>query len=731
MAVKPYRSAAEYYQHHLQWIDAYLYSYLEGFTEKMHTSGKEHVKRGKITESDVKGALERSVLGGTKGEVLNESKASAEAIYSAIEKRRAATLEGGAYDGSDLFLPMEYLNSVFKLSKFERFAVLLSFATELDRKYEKIFAYFNDYVSQKYPTVQTACLIFDQKPEVYMRNLTRFYGDSKLMKYFFTGQDVNRSSMQLKLQDPIVNFLMDSELEAIVLPEFLKLYLPDEVPSPLMAHQGVQQKIAAYLKALPSNRKRRVVMNLHGQEGIGRLAQIKHYCHERGQSAVIMSMERLDLIHLRGQDRYADTLKELAQVLLMHQAVLVLTNCYIEKHQDLLKLFFDDFLMDHAPFLKVVFLLSDKPLPALTRPDQTLTVLRIELENLKGKSRQSLFEHHLLKTRKHSAADLTSLSSKFLFTPDQIENAVQDAVELARLEGLEVIDSHTFHHACRNQLSHSLNKRAQRIDAGGSWDQLILPQGAIDVLSEICDHVKYKSLVLDEWGFGAHLAYGTGLAVLFAGPPGTGKTFSARILAKELDLELYKVDLSQMISKYIGETEKNINALFDEAAGSSAILLFDEGDALFGKRTEMKDSHDRYANVETAFLLQKIEAYEGISILTTNFMQNIDPAFLRRFRFIVHYPIPDVSSRLEIWRGIYPDQVPLSKNIDFEFLAKHFELTGGHIKNIALSSAFKAASRNEKVAMKSIMQSIQHELGKTGRAVLRSDFGEYAYMLDS
>ncbi len=144
----------------------------------------------------------------------------------------------------------------------------------------------------------------------------------------------------------------------------------------------------------------------------------------------------------------------------------------------------------------------------------------------------------------------------------------------------------------------------------------------------------------------------------------------------------------------------------------------------------MKDSHDRHANVETAFLLQQVEAYEGISILTTNFMQNIDPAFLRRFRFVVHFPIPDIESRLQIWNGIYPEPVPMSKHVDFEFLAKNFELTGGHIKNIALSSAFKAASNGGKVDMKSIMLSIQHELGKTGKAVLRSDFGEYAYMLD-
>ncbi len=730
MGMQPYRSAAEYYQHHLRWIDSYLSSYLDVFTDKMHTSGKEHIKKSKITEADVSFALQQSVLSAGGGSLSKNVPSTVESIYEAIDKRRKITLEEDAYDGSSLFLPMEYLNSVFKLSRFERFVVLLSFAVELDRKYEKIFGYFNDYTSWKYPTVQTACLIYDQTPEAYMRNLTRFYGDSKLMKYFFVEADSNRSSMQLKLQGPIVNFLMDSELEAIVLPDFIRLYLPDETPLPLMAHQTLQKKLAQYLESLPAGRKRRIVMNLHGNDGIGRLSQIKHYCHSHGQSAVILSLERLQMILKSGEQPYIEALKQLSQILLMHQAVLVLTNCHVERHHELLRQFFEDFLIDLAPFLKVVFILSNQALPPLTRPDHALTVLRIEMKDISGKTRESLFEHHLLKSRKQSSADLTSISSKFQFTPDQIENAVQDAIELSRIEGKELIDSHTFHHACRNQLNHSLNKRAQRIDGGGSWKQLVLPESSIQVLNEICDHVKYKSLVLDEWGFSEHLAYGTGLAVLFAGPPGTGKTFSARILARELDLELYKVDLSQMISKYIGETEKNISALFDEAAGSSAILLFDEGDALFGKRTEMKDSHDRYANVETAFLLQKIEAYEGMSILTTNFMQNIDPAFLRRFRFVVHYPIPDVDSRLRIWNRIYPEHTPISKQIDFDFLAKHFELTGGHIKNIALSSAFKAAAEGEMVSMRTIMKSIQHELGKTGKAVLRSDFGEYAYMLD-
>jgi len=719
-----YKTNSEYLKDQLSVIDHYLADYSKSFADKVHTSGKTHLKKAFTSLDEVQHALNQTST--FKSRPVN----TLDQLKTSIQEKVNRTMQNEGYEKSDVFIPFEYLSNVFKLNDFERFVILLSFAVELDRKYEKIFGYLNDYGGLKYPTIQTACMIYSRTRDEYMKCMTQFHSDSKLMKYFFEEENSSLSARQLKLMTMVTGFMLDSDLETIVLPKFIKLYLPDEKPEVLRTHLETKEKIKAYLSNLSMVKGRRVVMNIHGPEGIGKLKQVKYFCHAYEHAAVIMDAQVLNKLFKESHKSYHLALKELAQTLLIHQAVFVLTDIEIDEHRDLIRSVYGDFLSDLAPFVKVSFLLSDKALPSLTRPNQALTVLRIQLQHPKGLVRKKIYTDLLSKYRYDVATDLSAVASKFVFTPDQIENAVHDAVELSKWEGKSLIDSKTFHKACRSQLNHNLDKRAQFIESGGDWDRLILPEQSKDVLREVCTHVKYKSQVLDEWGFKKHLTYGTGLAVLLAGPPGTGKTFSARILAKELDLELYKVDLSQMISKYIGETEKNISALFDDAAGSSAILLFDEGDALFGKRTEMKDSHDRHANVETAFLLQKVEAYEGISLLTTNFMQNIDPAFLRRFRFVVHYPIPDVSSRLRIWEGIYPEPVPVSKHIDFKFLASNFELTGGHIKNIALSSAFKAASCGGKVDMKSIMTSIQHELGKTGKAVLRSDFGEYAYMLD-
>lgn len=734
MKIQAYTKSVDYYFDQLKVIDGYLSKYAKTYTQKMHTSGKSHLKKAFTSHDEIESALKSSFL---EAEMAFDEKSLSEGLHGDVDRERNLlqrridmTLNGSAYEKSEVFLPFEYLSSVFNLSDFERFVVMLSFSVELDRKYEKIFGYLNDYASMRYPTVQTACLIYDDRKENYMKHMTKFHSDSKLMKYFFEEETGSLSGTQLKLLAPIKGFLLDSDLETIVLPHFISLYLPDEKPKPLLTHLDIKDKINMYLSNLSVVKGRRIVMNIHGPAGIGKLKQVKHFCHAYKHSGVIVSAQSLYKFYTDGQTAFEKALKQLAQTLLIHQAVLVISDVDIEVHRDLIGSIYHDFLTDMAPFVKVTFALSTKAIPPLTRPDHALTVLRVELDYPQGPVRKGIMERLLETTAYQVAADMEAVASKFVFTPDQIENAIHDAVELSKWEGREIIDSDIFHRACRSQLHHDLDKRAQRIEAGGDWNRLVLPDSSKDTLFEVCSHIKYKNKVLDEWGFKSHLSYGTGLAVLFAGPPGTGKTFSARILAKELNLELYKVDLSQMISKYIGETEKNISALFEEASGSSAILLFDEGDALFGKRTEMKDSHDKYANVETAFLLQKVEAYEGISILTTNFMQNIDPAFLRRFRFVVHFPIPDADSRLDIWKSIYPKQVPVSKHVDFGFLAKKFELTGGHIKNIALSSAFKAASEDSKVDMKAIMLSIQHELSKTGKAVLRSDFGEYAYMLD-
>ena len=218
--------------------------------------------------------------------------------------------------------------------------------------------------------------------------------------------------------------------------------------------------------------------------------------------------------------------------------------------------------------------------------------------------------------------------------------------------------------------------------------------------------------------------------MLFAGPPRTGKTMAAQVVANELGLDIYKIYLSQIVSKYIGETEKNLNDLFNEAKKSNVILFFDETDALFGKRTEVKSSHDKNANIETSYLLQKMEEYDGITIMTTNYLENIDKAFFRRISYVIHFAFPNKDSRKKIWKNMYPKEMPLSKNIDFNYLARQFEISGGSIKNIALTSAFMAARDEKPLEMKHIILAVKYELGKQGKTLIKDDFSEYSYLLD-
>ena len=213
--------------------------------------------------------------------------------------------------------------------------------------------------------------------------------------------------------------------------------------------------------------------------------------------------------------------------------------------------------------------------------------------------------------------------------------------------------------------------------------------------------------------------------VLHPGPPGTGKTMGAQVIASELMLEIYKIDLSQVISKYIGETEKNLRELFDEAKYSNAILFFDETDALFGKRSEVKDAHDKYANIEVAFLLQKMEEYDGITVLATNYMKNIDEAFLRRIQFIIHFPFPDAQHREKLWQGIFPGETPLADDIDYNYLGKKFEVSGGSIKNMAVYAAFLAAERKCPVGMSEIITAARFEMKKSGKVLVQEEFPEY------
>lgn len=380
-------------------------------------------------------------------------------------------------------------------------------------------------------------------------------------------------------------------------------------------------------------------------------------------------------------------------------------------------------------FTGIIFILANKQI----KPAELIkshAYIDIQIKTPQDIQRKEIWEEITNGYTFDTQVNWGSVANKFRFTYGQIEQALKTAKDLSNWGNKDQSNSRVIrltdlHHACYTLVEHNLEKKAVRINPKYTWDDLILPPEQKEELRNACNQMKYRHIVYGTWGFDKKLSYGKGLSMLFTGPPGTGKTMSAQIIAQELDLQIYKIDLSQVISKYIGETEKNLHEVFTEAQYSHAILFFDETDALFSKRSEVKDSHDKYANIETSYLLQKIEEYEGISVLASNYLQNIDEAFMRRINFIIKYPFPDQVSREQIWNSLFPNEAPLSQDIDIKFLAEKLELSGGHIKNIVLSSAFLAAEKEESIGMKHIIKAAKHEIQKSGKIFLKEELGSY------
>ena len=261
-----------------------------------------------------------------------------------------------------------------------------------------------------------------------------------------------------------------------------------------------------------------------------------------------------------------------------------------------------------------------------------------------------------------------------------------------------------------------------RVEPRAGWNDLVLPEEPLGLLRSVAAFLRHRDLVLSEWGYERAVGGGQGLKVLFAGESGTGKTMAAGVIAGDLGLDLFRVDLATVVSKYVGETEQNLDRIFAAAEGSNAVLLFDEADALFGKRSEVKDAHDRYANIEVAYLLQRMEAYAGAVILTTNLRANMDDAFLRRLDVLVEFPFPEAADRRRLWQGLVPPEAPVADDVDLDVLADRFRLTGGSIRNCSVTAAFLAADEGSAITVQHLLRAIAQELRKQGRLTLEADF---------
>jgi hypothetical protein len=318
----------------------------------------------------------------------------------------------------------------------------------------------------------------------------------------------------------------------------------------------------------------------------------------------------------------------------------------------------------------------------------------------------------------------------FRLSPEQVFRAAQAARQQARSED-RALTAADLHSGARAQNAAGLDRLARRIQPNVGWDELVLTDLALTQLHELAARARHRDQVLDDWGMGARAAKGRGLTALFAGDSGTGKTISAEVIAHELGLDLYVIDLSTVVDKYIGETEKNLDRIFAEADRVNGVLLFDEADAIFGKRSEVKDARDRYANVEIAYLLQRMELFDGVAILTTNLRANLDEAFLRRLDVIVDFPMPEEDDRRRLWALHLRPSLPRAGDIDLDFLAAAFKLSGGNIRNICLAAAFLAAAGNRPVAMLDVIRATEREYQKLGRLTHEAEFGPYLMALGS
>ncbi len=621
-----------------------------------------------------------------------------------------------------VFLPFAYLSHVFQLNSFEQHCIILSLLNRLDRKYEKIFGYLQDDVTLKNPTSDLAVKLFSPR-DMGLQVMDLLHTlEQKMFKYFFhdNNQQQNTLSKPFLLDKRMLDFIFDYQTGADKIDRFITLFYPgDDIPELI-----VQEEIQKCLDQVMAIQDGACLVFCRGPRGSGKKLQIKTLADRHKKTvvftdskAILKNDHKLDLANLH------KTVREVR----LHDAFLCLTNFedVLQEYSQVEEMVLD-LLAEISSQVETIFITSRQKWQ-LRKKNSGYQWFDLEINLPDRMERSAVWRHFLGNGELSEGIDLHELANKFHFTPGQIVSGLEEARQTARWQGEKEITREILYRSCYNQISHNLNEKASLIYSRYGAEDLILPAEQKQYLLNACNHVKYRHIVFDQWGFEEKLPYGKGISMLFGGPPGTGKTMAAQVIAHELGLEMYKIDLSQVVSKYIGETEKNLKAVFDEAGKSNAILFFDECDAILGKRTEVKDSHDRYANIETSFLLQKIEEYEGVSILATNFLSNIDSAFLRRINYVIHFPFPDEASREKIWRGIFPGQTPLSADVDFKFLAKQFELAGGSIKNIAVNASFLAAAAEEEVTMRQIIFALKDELTKQGKSVLSGDFGEYGF----
>ncbi|WP_433972860.1 ATP-binding protein [Tunturiibacter lichenicola] len=609
----------------------------------------------------------------------------------------------------------------FELTSFDLNALLVALAPEIDLRYERLYGYLQDDVTRKRPMVDLTLNLFAPTSEMKAELRARFSADSPLLRHGLlhvlpeAGQtEPPLLAHWLKADDQIVGYVLGGVGLDRRLAGCCRLVEPRRGAEPTFDADELPRLSALAVRARADRRPLRLYLQ-------GTMAGAKLRAAESIAAAVNSRLLVVDILQAGESGSLRQIFELVFRAAWLYGDVLYLDGLDALRREERAGL--------HRKLIDLLSRSGDIVLLSGTMPwaaaehggTDTLTA---PFPPRDAQCVLDCWNYHLenagIKLEEHEVA---LLAGRFKLGADQTADAVHAAVDIARWQSADDVQASPLRvtlddlcAAARAQCGHALTRMARKIRPIYTWDDIVLPDDKIAQLREICVQATHRDVVFGRWGFDRKLSLGKGLNILFSGPPGTGKTMAAEVIARELRLDIYKIDLSQIVSKYIGETEKSLDRVFTAAEDSNAILFFDEADALFGKRSEVKDSHDRYANIEIGYLLQKMEEYEGITILATNVKHHIDEAFLRRIQAVVEFPFPEESERQRVWKVIFPEEAPLASDVDFLALARSVRLASGNIRSIARASAFYAAADGGSIHMAHLLKASRREYQKLGRS---------------
>ncbi|MEY9697580.1 AAA+ superfamily predicted ATPase [Bradyrhizobium diazoefficiens] len=632
------------------------------------------------------------------------------------------------------FLASSWLSAIserWSFPDFDNAVLILALAPELDLRYERIYAYLQDDVTKRRPTVDLALNLFCNGPQERLDRRLRFRSDAPLI----------RSGMLRLLPDPalvepplLAQYLRVGERAARALlgdnsldsrlASFCAYHASPAQPADTLRQSDIVQRLPAFAVGARDN-GRPIRLLFSGPATSGKREAAAALAQSGGQALLTADLARSSA----WKNEPAVIASLLAQEAALSNGLLYVSGLRCSPPEEEAGRLFVDGLLES---IETVILAAETSAISAVIGNERFLEIVFALPDYEARHElwRSLTEDAGITV---DAETSDTLASNFVLAPEEIAAAVNFARQqldwkITAPAGLEKdAAAAELLSAARRQSGGELAALASKVRPVHRWEDIVLPEDALQQLKEISARVRFGHQVMEHGGFGRKLSSGKGIAALFAGPSGTGKTMAAEVIANDLNLDLYRIDLSRVVSKYIGETEQNLERIFNAAVRSNSVLLFDEADSLLGKRSAVHDAHDRYANMEISYLLQKMEQHEGITILTTNLRGNIDDAFLRRLAFMVQFPFPEEEARLKIWKCVWPRETAVDRAVDFAALANRFRLSGGNISNVGLSAAFLAAEQARPVGMADILRATQREYAKVGKNLSIAELNEVVH----